>query len=277
MFPAARRQKIVELVQQHGAVSLRQLAEAAGASEVTVRRDLQQLNDEGLVRRSRGGAIAVAGARERGSGAAGTPPRGDEHPTEVDEPSYADKSRVARAEKEAIAERAAELIRPGDAVVIGAGTTTEALARRLAQHTALTVVTNSIVVAQALAASAGIEVTLTGGSLQGSTFALIGPAAEASLSHLHAPRLFISGNGLTASRGLSTPRPEVASMDRALVAAAREVVVLADHTKVGHDELVLTVPAESIRYLVTDPAADSEVLTALRARGVEVLVASTSD
>lgn len=258
MFPAARRRRILELVEREGVISLRHLAEATETSEVTVRRDLRQLESEGRLVRQRGGAEAFP-ADPTGSTST--------------EPTYAEKTRVAAAHKSAIATRAAALISAGDAIVIGAGTTTHALAQRIASLQDVAVVTNSILVAEALAPASGIDVTLTGGSLRGPTFALVGPAAEGSLGHIHAQRLFISGNGLTAARGLTTPNPVVASMDRALVAAAREVVVLVDHTKIGHDTMALTVPTESITTLITDSDAPEDELDALRAAGVEVIVA----
>lgn len=262
MFPAARRRRILELVEREGAISLRHLAEATETSEVTVRRDLRQLESEGRLVRQRGGAEAAPSA-----------PSGSVETTGSTEPTYAEKTRVAAVHKNAIAARAATLISPGDAIVIGAGTTTHALAQRIANLQDVAVVTNSILVAEALAASTAIDVTLTGGSLRGPTFALVGPAAESSLGHIHAERLFISGNGLTAARGLTTPNPVVASMDRALVAAAREVVVLVDHTKIGHDTMALTVPTESITTVITDADAAEGELDALRAAGLEVIVA----
>ncbi len=252
MFAAERRQAIVELVHASGAVSLRDLATAVASSEVTVRRDILALESEGLIARRRGGA---------------TLPGGLSH-----EQSYRQKSRVASAEKAAIADLAAELICEGDAVVIGAGTTTEELARRLVRMKDVTVVTNSLVVAQVLARTA-IEVVMTGGSLRGSTYALVGGAAEQSLARLRVQRAFISGNGLTAERGLSTPNMLAASVDQAIVGAAHEVVVLADHTKLGNDTMFQTVPVSKITHLVTDEGADPAMLTTIRGAGVKVHVA----
>ncbi len=254
MFPAERRRVLLDAVLRAGAVSLRDLCRLTDASEVTVRRDLQGLERDGLIVRSRGGALAPA--------------------SEVPEPSYSAKTSVATAEKAAIAQRAAGLIRDGDSVVIGAGSTTQLLARAIATRRDLTVVTNSVLVAEVLAAAPRVEVTMTGGHLRGATFSLIGAAAESSLAAIRADRAFLSGNGLTAERGLSTPHPGVASMDRALAAAAPEVVVLADHTKIGVDALVQTVAPDHISTLVTDAGTDARQLAALRAAGIDVLVAT---
>lgn len=252
MFAAERRQVILELVRTNGAVSLRDLARTVQTSEVTVRRDLRSLESEGLLDRRHGGAVVSGGLAH--------------------EPSYSEKTRQAAEEKAAIAELAASFVRPGDAIVIGAGTTTQALARRLARVPELTVVTNSLLVAQALARSR-VEVVMTGGSLRGTIFALVGGAAEQSLVGMRTASAFLSGNGLTAGRGLSTPSMLVAGVDRAMAATAQEVVVLADHTKIGVDTMVQTVPAGRIAHLVTDDRTSAEELDPLRAAGITVHVA----
>ncbi|MEU4409990.1 DeoR/GlpR family DNA-binding transcription regulator [Streptosporangium sp. NPDC023963] len=253
MFAAERRQRILELVRANGAVSLRDLAQSVQSSEVTVRRDLRALEAEGLLNRHHGGAT-LPGELSR-------------------EPTYSQKTQTAAAEKRAIADLAVSLVEDGDAIVVGAGTTTQDFARRLARVTELAVVTNSLLVAQALTDSPRVEVVMTGGTLRGSIHALVGSAAERSLAGLRVRRAFISGNGLTAERGLSTPNMQVASVDRALAAAAEEVVVLIDHTKVGVDTMVQTVPTEEITHLITDDEAPREVLDDLTGRGVRIHVA----
>ncbi len=166
----------------------------------------------------------------------------------------------------------------GEAIVVGAGTTTQELARRLARVPGLTVVTNSLLVAQALAHANRVEVVMTGGTLRGSNYALVGSGAEQSLQGLRVSRAFLSGSGLTAERGLSTSNMLSASVDRALVQAAAEVVVLADHTKLGTDTMFQTVPTDLITRLVTDepPAHDDRAATELQAladQGVQIAVA----
>ncbi|MGP3966991.1 DeoR/GlpR family DNA-binding transcription regulator [Streptomyces sp. 6N223] len=223
---------ILEMVRANGAVSLRELARVVQTSEVTVRRDVRALEAEGLLDRRHGGAVLPGGfTRESG---------------------FPQRAMAATAEKAAIAELAAGLVRDGEAVVVGAGTTTQELARRLARVPGLTVVTNSLLVAQALAHANRVEVVMTGGTLRGSNYALVGSGAEQSLHGLRVSRAFISGAGLTAERGLSTSNMLAASVDRALVRAAAEVVVLADHTKLGTDTMFQTVPTEMIAHLVTD-------------------------
>src|SRR5207248_9334963 len=155
-----------------------------------------------------------------------------------------------------IAEIAAAMVRPGEAILLGPGTTTQALARLLVSSPELTVVTNSLLVAQALMEAPHVEVILTGGTLRRSIHALVGPAAEESVRSLRASKAFISGNGFTAERGLSTPSPLVAATDRSIANAAQHVVVLADHTKLGQDTMCQTVAAGRVRTLITDSGPD---------------------
>lgn len=197
------------------------------------------------------------------------------------ESGFPQKSHLATAEKTAIADLAASLVEEGEAIVVGAGTTTQELARRLARVPGLTVVTNSLLVAQALAHANRVEVVMTGGTLRGTNYALVGSGAEQSLQGLRVSRAFISGSGLTAERGLSTSNMLSASVDRALVQAAAEVVVLADHTKLGTDTMFQTVPTDVITRLVTDepPAHDDRAGTELQAladQGVQIAVAGAS-
>jgi len=219
---------------------------------------VRALEAEGLLDRRHGGAVLPGGlARESG---------------------FPQKSHLATAEKTAIADLAAGLVEEGEAIVVGAGTTTQELARRLARIPGLTVVTNSLLVAQALAHANRVEVVMTGGTLRGSNYALVGSGAEQSLHGLRVSRAFLSGSGLTAERGLSTSNMLSASVDRALVQSASEVVVLADHGKLGADTMFQTVPSDVITHLVTDepPADDDRACTELRALadcGVRITVA----
>lgn len=257
MLIAERRRRILEQARADGVVSLRELSERLGASEPTVRRDLRAMAAEGLLHRTHGGALL---------------------PTVIaDEPTYSEKAGQAAAEKKAIARLAAELVEPGESIVLGPGTTTLALARQLVHTPDLTVVTNSILVATALMAAPGVDVVLTGGTLRRSIQALVGPTTEQTMRGLRVSQAFLSGNGLRADRGLTTPNLLVAAADRALAGAARRVVVLADHTKVGTDTMCQTVPVPSIGVAVTDSTADANELARLESAGVDVRIAPVGD
>jgi DeoR/GlpR family transcriptional regulator of sugar metabolism len=257
MLAVERRRRIAESIRSRGVVSVSEMASTLGTTEITLRRDLRAMAREGLVVRTHGGAVQPAGLGH--------------------EPSYSEKVSQAGSEKAAIARLALGMIRPGDSILLGPGTTTLALARLLTSIPELTVVTNSLLVAQALMEAPRVEVIITGGALRRSIHALVGPAAEDSVRSLRASQAFISGNGFTAERGLSTPSPLVAATDRALAGAAQQVIVLADHTKIGEDTMCQTVPTARVHTLITDSIARPAEVEAIRAKGVEVRVAEVGE
>jgi DeoR/GlpR family transcriptional regulator of sugar metabolism len=253
MIAVERRRLIADNLRVRGVVSVGEMAEALGTTEITVRRDLRAMAKDGLLVRAHGGAVLPSAIGH--------------------EPSYSEKAHQASAEKASIARLALDMITPGDSILVGPGTTTLALARLLGDVSELTVVTNSLLIAQALMPSPKVEVILTGGTLRRSIHALVGPPAEDSVRALRASKTFISGNGFTAERGLSTPSPLVAATDRAFAAAAQQVVVLVDHTKIGQDTMCQTVPVSRVHTLITDSGADPAVLAAIREAGVDVRIA----
>lgn len=233
----------------HGSLSVSDLARMVRSSDVTIRRDLRVLQDEGHVVRSRGGASIAK--------------------VSMDEPTYRDKTVVAPAEKLAIAREAASLVEDGEFIMLGAGTTTQALARMLQQRRVM-VATNSLLVASELTDAAHVEVFVIGGVLRGNIRAMIGGDAERAIARMKLGKLFLSGNGLTAGAGLTTPNLHVASIDRAAAESAEQVIALVDHTKIGIESMVVTVPTERINTLVTDTGADLAEVAALRGAGIEV-------
>jgi DeoR/GlpR family transcriptional regulator of sugar metabolism len=253
MLAVERRHRIAENLRSRGVVSVAEMAEVLGTTEITVRRDLRAMAKDGLLIRAHGGAVLPAAIGH--------------------EPSYSEKTHQAAPEKAAIAQLAVSMILPGDSILLGPGTTTLALARLLVDFSELTVVTNSLLVAQALMPSTRVEVILTGGTLRRSIHALVGPAAEESVRALRASKTFISGNGFTTERGLSTPSPLVAATDRAFANAAQQTVVLADHTKIGQDTMCQTVPTSRVNTLITDSGVDPLVLAAIRHSGIDVRIA----
>jgi DeoR/GlpR family transcriptional regulator of sugar metabolism len=250
MMIAERRRLILAEARAHGIVSLADLVKLLGTSEPTVRRDLRALASQGLLHRTHGGAMLITGPAH--------------------EPTFSEKSELAGEEKSAIADVAAGFVQPGDSIILGPGTTTLALATRLVDVAELTVVTNSLLVAQALLAAPAVDVVVTAGSLRRSIHALVGPATEHTLAGLRATRVFMSGNGLCVERGLTTPNMLVAAADRALAAAGREVIVLADYTKIGFDTMCQTLQLHQIATVVTDWHADENEVGKLRDAGLDV-------
>lgn len=244
MLAAQRRQLILDEVARVGAVRVSELTALLGVSDMTVRRDLEQLRQGGLLEKVHGGATAL-------------PQRSSE------EPGFEAKSLRELAEKHAIAEAAARLVEPGQAVALGAGTTTWVLAHHLLGVKDLTVVTNSIKVADVLRERH--TVVLTGG-VRTPSDALVGPVADLVLRSLHFDVAFLGCHGL-AEVGLTTPNLAEAETNRAFVNAARQVVIVADSTKWGTAGLMTFASLSDVDVLLTDDGLPEQARSLLT-RGV---------
>ena len=255
MLASQRRSTIVSLVEETGAVKVSDLVDQLGVSDMTVRRDIEQLAREGMLERVHGGALAV-GFRSS------------------DEPGFTAKSSLMTRQKQAIAHAAATLVEPGASIGLSAGTTTYELARVLRAVPDLTVVTNSVPVAQLLheARTPGQTVVLTGGERTPSD-ALVGPVAVSALRTLHVDRLFLGVHGMDAEAGLTTPNLVEAETNRAMIAAARRVCVLADHTKWGVVGLSTIVPLAEVDLVITDDGMPQRARAALAESAHELIVA----
>ncbi|WP_084961210.1 DeoR/GlpR family DNA-binding transcription regulator [Thermoactinospora rubra] len=213
MLAQQRQQAILERVRRDGGVRVAELVRELGVSDMTIRRDLEALAERGLVEKVHGGATASG-------------------PGSTEEPGFTAKATRQREEKEAIARRAAQLVRPGTAIALSAGTTTWALAQFLTEVPELTVITNSIPVADVFHRVPRNDrtVVLTGG-VRTPSDALVGPVAVAAIRGLHVDTLFLGVHGMSVRAGFTTPNLLESETDRALVACATRLVVLADHTK----------------------------------------------
>ena len=211
MLTEERFAKIVKIVNQEGTVTVLELAQAIGISESTIRRDLNQLDKLGRIRKVHGGATAAV-------------LMSDGHERNMQE-----KYSRNIEEKRAIAAYAATLVHPNDFVVLDAGSTTEQMAEYLEENTAL-YVTNGITLAQKLAAR-GFKTMLLAGRVKASTDAVIGMEAVASLSQYHFTRGFFGTNGITVAEGFTTPDLEEAANKRAAMEHCRQCYVLADNSK----------------------------------------------
>ena len=170
------------------------------------------------------------------------------------------------------------MVTQGSAVLLGPGGSTLELASRLTGVGPLTVVTNSVPVTTVLQDEEQVELVVVGGTLfRRSIRAFVGPLTEQGLQGSAGAQVFLSGDGVTAERGLTTPNVFAAAADSALAAAGRQVVVLADHTKIGRETMCQTVPSNRIDTLITTPGADPEVLAELRTLGIDVVVAPGGD
>ncbi len=234
MLAAQRRAHILAELERDGMVRVSGLVSLLGVSDMTVRRDLSVLEHQGIVEKVHGGAMLKA------------------EPA-TSEPGFEAKSARRLAEKEAIAAQAAELVAPGSAIAISAGTTTHHFARHLIDVPDLTVVTNSVWVADVLHRSAGdsMSVLLTGG-LRTPSDALVGPLAIAALSSLHLDAVFLGVHGMDPQAGFSTPNLLEAETNRAMIRSARRLMVLADSTKWGVVGLSSMAELSDAAVLITD-------------------------
>ena len=258
-LPAQRQERILSEVSRNGGARVSDLTELLGVSDMTVRRDLDALARRGLVRKVHGGA---------------TLPRTGS----TDEPGFQAKSRRERPAKDAIARRAAELVAPGSAVAVTAGTTTHALAHHLARVPALTVVTNSLRVAEVFDMD-GLpdqEVVLSGG-VRTPSDALVGPVAVRAIRSLHVDWAFMGVHGIDPEAGFTSPNLLEAETNRAVLAAARRLVVLADHTKWGVVGLSTIAAIEQAAVVITDSGLPEPAREALATRVGELLVVEAEE
>ena len=255
MLAEVRQMMIVEEVRRHGSVRVSELTERLGVSEVTVRRDLDVLAQSGLIEKVHGGAMT----RSRLS---------------ADEPSFESKSHRQVAEKEAIARVASELVEPGQAVALSAGTTTWRLARHLRRTPNLTVITNSLSVADVLHAEKRPDLTvILSGGVPTPSDALVGPVAVTALRSLHVDVLFMGVHGMSEDMGFTTPNLLEAETDEALIRSAEKLVVLADHTKWGVRGLVSIAGLSDADLLITDDGVSADAYSILSDSIAEVVLA----
>jgi DeoR/GlpR family transcriptional regulator of sugar metabolism len=255
MLASQRQRLIIDEIRRRGAVRVSELTEQLSVSEMTVRRDLDTLAASGLVDKVHGGATV----RGRHS---------------TDEPGFEAKSHRQLAEKEAIAQSARALVEPGQAIALTAGTTTWRLAHHLVDAPDLTVVTNSIQVANVLHRQPrpDLTVVLTGG-VRTPSDALVGPVAMTTLRALHVDLLFLGVHGMAEEAGFTTPNLLEAEANRALIESAEKVVVVADHTKWRVRGLSWIARLDEAHVLVTDTGLPSDARSTLAMHVPDLILA----
>ena len=245
---AARISAILDLLAENQSLNVSQLALQFGVSSATLRRDLQMLEDQKLLSRTHGGALA--------------------HDVEYELPVRY-RSGVEREKKRLIGARAAKLLPHGPlALGLGGGTTAIEVARLLLDRYELTVVTNALTIANELASQPRIKVILTGGVLRPQTYELVGALAEETLKDLYIEVLVIGVDAITASTGLSTHNEVEAHTNRTLIQRSKRVIVVADGSKLGRTLLARISPVDVIDDLVTDSHADPTEVEYLRQAGI---------
>jgi DeoR/GlpR family transcriptional regulator of sugar metabolism len=246
-----RHAEIMRRVRLSGATSVRDLASQLGVSPSTIRRDLEVLDRDGTLRRVRGGALAEVDA-------------------DTDRP-FAEVAGVDEQDKEAVAGRAAQIVRDGDVVLLDIGTTTMRLARRL-RGRRITVVTSSLAVLDVLRADPAVELLLLGGMVRRTYHSLVGVLTEEALRQVCADRVFLGVSGVRPDGQLVDTTLAEVPLKRAMIAAAGQVVLLADRQKFPGTGALRVCGPEDIDVIVTNEGADATTLRNCAAAGAEVQV-----
>ncbi len=250
---AERRLLLIDQFQRKPFLAVNELVAALNVSPMTVRRDLRLLAEEGVVRLTHGGAVRVVG-----------------RPLEK---VFEQRQDIRGAEKHAIGAIAAGLVREGEVIGLDAGTTTLAVARALRPREQLTVVTHSLAAIVDLSAQPRVEVMALGGLLQMHTCAFAGATVTAMLRELCLQTLFLSATGFTIEDGMTCSSLYETDTKRALIAAARRVILVADHTKLGLVSMMHVASLDAVHEVVTDAGLPEEARRALENRGLRVHIA----
>ncbi len=247
---AARFERIREIVRKREIIKVDELCEELQISPATARRDLAELDNRGHLRRIHGGAISLEG--------------------QIEEPVFDDKTSIARKEKQQIVETAKQFIKPNDTIFLDGGSTVLALASMLADMKKLTVVTNSLRVVNALS-SGGPKTILVGGELRHLSQTFVGPLTQPIINQLYVDTAFIGTIGLSSERGMTTTDPREAFTKELIMSHARQVVLLADSTKIGKVSFVNFGKLEDVDVLITDQGIETKEEKDFEKKGLNVV------
>lgn len=252
LFAEERQQAVLEQLRQQGKVTVEELARVLGVSTPTVRTDLARLDAQGLLRRTHGGAIALSNT--------------------LYEPPYAEREVLRHEEKRAIARAAAALVHEGETLILDAGTTCYEIALCLKAFRRLTVVTNSLATAQALAENAGIETILIGGTVQARRRATLGTLAAQFLEPIRCDRAFVGVNGVDREAGLTVIDFDAAQIKRRMLDRSKQKVVVADSSKIGQVAFACVAPIAAVDLLITDSGLLPVDRSALEESGLRIAI-----
>lgn len=253
MIEAERQRAIINRVKKEGIVSVSQLSELFQVSQNTIRRDLQKLEENEVIKRTHGGAI-LKGFNN------------------LDIP-FATRVDKYRKEKQAIGYKASQIINSGDNIILDAGTTTAQIAKNIKDKRNLTVITNAVNIALELSNCREIITILTGGIIREITNCLVGSQAEEFLSKIHVDKTFLAAGGVTIEEGLTNPNPFEVGVKKAMIEAAKEVILVVAHNKFGNVTLTPIAPIEAVHKIITDKEVAPEYLGVFQQKGIEVILA----
>jgi len=247
-----RKRKISQFIRENKKATVAELSKLFGVSRSTIRRDLEELDEQGVIQRAHGGAIIVERA--------------------APEPPIIQRMAENEEEKRRIGRAAAELVRDGETVFLGSGTTTMEVARNLVDRNNLTVITNALNIANLFAGKSNITVIVVGGLLRHSELSMIGHITEQVLKELHADKVIMGMRAISVHHGLTNDYLPETMTDRAIINLSSEVILVADHTKFGKVSTALVAPVTSVDKIVTDKSTSPDIVEELRRLGVEVIL-----
>lgn len=254
-----RSEQIVKHLLRTGTASIEELLAVVGSSAPSIRRDLARLEGRGLIRRTHGGAELVEPLLYE--------------PFRFDSSFLAREQRYA-AEKRRIAVAAAEIVQSGDTVGLTAGTTTTHIGRSLRHRQKIQVITNAINIGMELCNQPGIRTYVTGGVVPWAwSFSLTGSAALAFLDDVYLDKVFLSVTGLDAERGATTLEADEATIYRKMLKQAKQVIVVADSSKIGKVSPAFICPINEIQMLITDAGAPADAVAPFERQGIRVVSA----
>ncbi|PIB34228.1 DeoR family transcriptional regulator [Reichenbachiella sp. 5M10] len=250
----SRRNDILTSINTDGKVFVEELSARFGVSEVTIRNDLDQLEQKNLLIRARGGAMKIEGR-------VGV----DYNLSEKDKLNYQEKVKIGKA--------AAKLINDSEIVLIDSGTTTAEMVKNLDESKELTVITNALNIASVLINHPNVSLTIPGGYLRKNSQSLVGPMAERGLRNFYVDKAFLGVDGFDTRSGLYTPNIEEAHLNELMIEIANEVILLTDSSKFKKKSFAYICPVEKIDVVVTDDKLDNEDRKRLEDAGVKVIIA----
>jgi DeoR/GlpR family transcriptional regulator of sugar metabolism len=252
MLSVERHQQILEQVLSRRSVRVNELSDFLDVSVATIRRDLSQMEERGLIQRVHGGAIPIE---------------------DLEEPPILQRKSKQSEAKHLIGIAAADLVNDNETIIITSGTTTEAMVPHLTGKNGLTVITNALNIASQLTRYPHISVVVLGGWLRHSEFSMHGHLTDQALQDLHADKLFHGILGLDPEYGLTGADMQEVQTDRKLLSAAQQLIILADHTKFGVIGKIRLAPLDSVNMIVTDAQTPEHFIRSLREKGVRVIQA----
>jgi DeoR/GlpR family transcriptional regulator of sugar metabolism len=252
LFPEERYRLILSALEREGRISVEELSQNFGISQVTIRSDLQYLADQNLLIRTHGGAIMASRIEK--------------------ELSFGIRQRLHVSEKQRIGIAAAALIQDGEAIALDASTTALTIASHIKNRRDLTVITNSLAVAMELIESPGINVLMPGGFLRRDSISLVGISSQEFLKDFYLQKAFFSAKGFSLDVGLTEVSDLECAVKRDILTKTKQLIAVVDYSKLGQVSFVSYAPIQQVSLLITDTHASPEMISGIREKGVDVLL-----